>query len=120
MGDNVIPHPKRALMTESKFEREIAESPEAKVLQEAIMKAVQAYSDYLEGQCLIWEYGHDPDDPDFPRLKAQALVVTLDYGDGNNCVDITLKDGALDRVYGDGVNPDPWGFDADPSLPSKS
>jgi len=44
---------------------------------------------------MIWEERPDG----FPRLKAQALVVTLDYGDGNNAVDITLKDGALDRVY---------------------
>jgi hypothetical protein len=24
-------------------------------------------------------------------------------------IDITLKDGALDRVYGNGTNPDPYG-----------
>jgi len=51
---------------------------------------------------------------DFSRMKAQALVVTLDYGDGNGGVEIVLKDGALDRLFGDGVNPDPYGFDADP------
>ena len=117
MRDNVIPHPKRGLMTEAKLESEIAESLEAKVLQERIYNAVKAYSDYLERHGLIWEYGHDLDDADLPRLKAQALVVTLDYGDGIDCIDITLKDGALERVYGEGVNPDPWGFDADPSLP---
>jgi hypothetical protein len=41
-------------------------------------------------------------------LKAQALVVTLDYGDGDNAVDIELKNGPLDRLYGDGVDPDPF------------
>jgi hypothetical protein len=42
-------------------------------------------------------------------LAAQALVITLDYGRANG-IDITLKDGALDRVYGNSVNPDPYGF----------
>jgi hypothetical protein len=41
-------------------------------------------------------------------LKAQALVVTLDYGDGDNAVDIKLKNGPLDRLHGDGVDPDPF------------
>jgi hypothetical protein len=45
-------------------------------------------------------------------LKAQAIVVTLDFGDGCNAIDISLKDGALNRVYGDGVNRDPCGRDA--------
>jgi hypothetical protein len=117
MRDNVIPHPKRDLMIEAKFQREIADSREADVLHDAIVDTVYAYSDYLEQHGLIWE--HDPDDRDLPRLKATALVVTLEYGDGNNCVDITLKDSALDRVYGDGVDPDP-DFDADPPLPSRS
>jgi hypothetical protein len=106
-------------MAEAEFESEIVESPEAEVLQEAIFKAVQVYSDFLERHGLIWEYGLDPDYPDLARLKAQALVVTLDYGDCSS-FEIKLKDGAFDRVYGDGVNPDPWGFDADPSLSSKS
>ena len=45
-------------------------------------------------------------DPDGPRLK--ALVTTLDYGDGANAVDIMLKGGALDRVYGEGMDPNPF------------
>lgn len=106
-------YPKRGLVIEAKFEREVADSAEGRALQELICRAVRAYSDFLERHGLIWEFGYDPDDFSFPRLKAQALVVTLDYGDGNDCVDITLKDGALDRTYGDGVNPDPYGFDAD-------
>ena len=38
-------------------------------------------------------------------MKVGALVVTKDYGREY----ITLKDGALDRVYGNGANPDPYG-----------
>jgi hypothetical protein len=117
--DNVMPHPKRALMIEATFEKEIAESPEAKPLQDAIIRAVQDYSDFLERHGLIWEDRPTDADPFNMRLKAQALVVTLNYGEGD-ILDIELKDGALDRVYGDGVNPDPYGSDADPPLPSKS
>jgi hypothetical protein len=98
-------------MTEAKIEREAADSPEAQLLQEAIFNAVRAYADFLENHGLIWE---DQPDPELPRLKAQALVVTLDFGDGGNNIDISLKDGALHRVYGDGVNPDPWGREAEP------
>ncbi len=99
----------RALMEEAKREREVADSPEGEALREAIFKAVEAYSQFLEREGLIWEYGVDLNDPDWPRLKAQALVITVDYGRANG-IDITLKDGALDRVYGNGVNPDPYGF----------
>jgi Zn-finger nucleic acid-binding protein len=42
-------------------------------------------------------------------MKAQALVIILDYGRCRG-IEIQLKDGALDRVYGNGVNPDPAGF----------
>lgn len=115
MSDNVVPHPKRGLMKEANMEREIAGSPEALALQQEVYKAVKAYSDFLERHGLIWEYGCDPD-PDFPRMKAQALVVTLDYGDPDGPIDISLEDGGLDRVYGDRINPDPSGYDADPSL----
>jgi len=115
MSDNVVPHPKRGLMTEANMERQIVSSPEALALQEEIDKAVRAYSDFLERHGLIWEDGRDPY-PDFLRLKASALVVTLDYAEDLGSTDISLKDGALDRVYGDGANPDPCGYDADPSL----
>ena len=103
-------------MTEAKFEKEVAASVEAKVLQKAIFNAVETYSDFLERHGLIWDYGHQPDDHDFPRLKASALVVTLDYKDLDT-IRIMLKDGAIDRVYGKGVNPDPTDIDSDPPLP---
>jgi hypothetical protein len=51
------------------------------------------------------------------RLKASALVAKLNFGDGGS-LDITLTDGALDRVYANGSNPDP--FDAGPAdIPHK-
>ena len=56
-------------------------------------------------------------DPDWPRMKAQALVITLDYGLCRG-IEIQLKGGALDRVYGNGVNPDPAGF-GPPDIPHK-
>src|SRR5689334_3845745 len=92
---NVISHPYRELMAEAKREREVAHSPEAQALISTICEAVQAYSDFLENQGVIWQDGVDPDDPDLPRLKARALVITLDYGLANG-IDIKLKDGALD------------------------
>ena len=105
MSGNVKSHPHRELLEEAAREREVADSPEGQLLQEAITNAVIAYSDFLERNNLIWE---GEAYPDFPRLKAQSLVVTLDFGKGEG-IDITLKDGALDRVYGNGINPDPEG-----------
>lgn len=99
-------------MTEANRERELSASPEAQAYREAIFKAVTKYSEFLERHGLIWEDMGE----DIPRLKAQALVVTVDYGEPGTITDISLKDGALDRVCGDGVNPDPWGRDANPSL----
>jgi hypothetical protein len=112
MSENTAEHPERGLIIEARIERALSNSPEAQALQEDIFKAVQAYVDFLHRHNRIWQDGSDPND--IPRLKAQALVVTADFGDGCNAIDITLKDGALDRVYGKGVNPDPWGRDADP------
>jgi hypothetical protein len=54
---------------------------------------------------LIWD--DDPEVPFFPRLKASALVMTYNYG--NPRIEYVLKDGALDRVYANGTNPDPEG-----------
>jgi hypothetical protein len=117
MNDYVISHPHRDLMAEAKHEREVVGSPEAQALMNAIFKAVQAYSNFLEAQGVIWQEGVDPGDPDWPRLKAQALMITLDYGLANG-IDIKLKDGALDRVYGNGKNPDPYEF-GPPDIPHK-
>jgi hypothetical protein len=93
-------------MAEAKREREVVDSPEAQGLQDAIFKAVAAYSDFLEHNGLLCEFGLVPGDPDYPRLKARALVITVDYGLMNG-TQIDLKGGALDRVFGNGVNPDP-------------
>ena len=109
--------PHRDLMAEARHEREVADSVEATALQEAILKAVMAYSNFLENHGLIWEFNVNPDDPDCPRMKAQALVITLDYGLCRG-VDMALKGGALDRVYGNGLNPDPFGF-GPPDIPHK-
>jgi hypothetical protein len=106
---NVVQHPKRGLMMDAKIQRELINSPEADGLHEAIFKAVQAYVDFLHHHNMIWDDGPNPDPP---RLKAQALVVTVDFGEDPGTIDISLKDSALDRVYGDGVNPDPFGRDA--------
>jgi hypothetical protein len=90
---------------DAKIERDVADSAEGRALMDEIYKAVRSYSDFLEDRGVIWSE-HDPDE--IPRLKAQALVVTLDYGDGDNAVDIKLKNGPLDRLHGDGVDPDPF------------
>jgi hypothetical protein len=51
--------------------------------------------------------------PDWPRLKAQALVITVDYGRADG-IDISLKGGPIDRIYGNGTNPDPFGLGGPP------
>jgi hypothetical protein len=71
----------------------------------------------LKTRAWFGQDGVDPDAPDLPRLKARALGITLDYGLANG-IDIKLKDGALDRVYGNGENPDPFGF-GPPDIPHK-
>jgi len=92
------------LVARAKREREIVSSPEAKALQGAIFKAVQAYSDFLERHDLTWR---DGDDGELPTMMAQALVITADYGADYGSIDITLKDGALDQLYGEGADPNP-------------
>jgi hypothetical protein len=47
----------------------------------------------------------------------RSSFITVDYGRGNG-INIHLKDGALDRVYGNGVNPDPEGL-GPPDIPHK-
>jgi hypothetical protein len=99
---DVIPHPHRDLMAEAKHEREVADSPEAEKLKDAIVTAVAAYSDFLEQKGVIWDDDADPDD--LPRLKVEGMVITVDYGEHYGTIHITLKNGACDRVYGNGVN----------------
>ncbi len=106
---SVVSHPHHDLMAEAKREREVVESPEGQALLKAVCKAVDAYSQFLERHGLLWEFGVNPDDPDWPRLKAKALVITLDYGRLSG-IEVRLKEGALDRVYGNGKNPDPEGL----------
>jgi hypothetical protein len=116
MGGKVAKHPYHDLMAEAAREREVSDSAEAQVLQEAIFSAVRAYSDFLDRHGLIYDHDEYPDC--MPRLKAQALVVTVDYGLDPGTVDISLKDGACDRVYGNGVDPDPDGR-GPPAIPHK-
>jgi hypothetical protein len=93
MSDKIVSHPCRDLMAEAAHERAVADSAEGQALQRAIFEAVWAYSDFLDRSGVIWG--------DKYRLKAQALIITVDYGaDAGSSVDIHLKDGAVDRVYG--------------------
>jgi len=104
-NESVVPHPYRLLMVEALREREVADSGEGQALEKAVFQAVDAYSQFLDRHGLIWEFGANED---IHRMKAQALVVTLNYG--SNEIEIAIKDGALDRVYGTGSNPDPNGL----------
>jgi hypothetical protein len=94
---NIVEHPSRALLAEAEREREVVESPEGQAWLTALMEAARAYWDFLERNHLTYE-----DD----RVKATALVVTVTLC---RTTDVTLKDGALDRVFGNGQNPDPDG-----------
>jgi hypothetical protein len=101
---NFVKHPHHDLLAEANREREVAQSPEGQALRNALGVAAGAYWDFLDRNHLIWE--DDADVESFPRIKATALVVTVTlYG----TIDFKLKDGAFDRVYGNGVNPDPDG-----------
>jgi hypothetical protein len=89
-------------MAEAKREREVVESPEGQALLNVLMDAARAYWDFLDRNDLISEFTADGE----VRIKASALVVTVTL---EGTVDVTLKDGACDRVYGNGQNPDPYG-----------
>jgi hypothetical protein len=94
-------------MAEAKREREVVESPEGQALLSALMDAAGAYWDFLYRNDLISEF---PADGEEIRLKASALVVTVTV---TGTIDVSLKDGACDRVYGNGQNPDPFGAGPD-------
>jgi hypothetical protein len=105
MTEVAKPYPCRELLEEAAREREIADSQEGKILQDAIDNAMGAYFAFLDRHGLIWDANADP--VSLLRLKARSLVATYDCG--TSWLNITLKDGAIDRVYGNGVNPDPDG-----------
>jgi len=113
MTDNVISHPHSQLMAEAQHEREVVDSPEAQALMLAAVKAAAAYSDFLEQRGVIWD--HRPGE--WPRMKASALVIAIDYGEAGNAR-VELKDGPIDRVYGNGTNPDPFGL-GPPDIPHR-
>jgi hypothetical protein len=99
----------RDLMREAEYERSITESPEADVLTDAICSTMSAYIRFLDRHGLVWET-EPRDNPDrIPRMRASALVVTADFGEHYGSYEIVLKNGAVDRVYGSGHNPDPYG-----------
>ncbi len=84
----------KALMADAKAERAIVNTPEARALQERLIKAVTAYCEYLGRNGLF--YGEESD-------WTRALRVTCyEWGD----MEIILQGGALDRCYGDGVDLD--------------
>ncbi len=92
-----------ALWSEAQAERTIANTPGAQVLQRGIIKAVEAYCEYLGRNGLF--YGEE-------RNWMRALQVTCyEWGD----IDILLKDGALDRCYGDNFDSDPDDRALDPT-----
>jgi hypothetical protein len=99
---NITKHPHSDLMAEAKREREVVESQEGQALLNALMDAAIAYWEFLDRNALIDEVTADGE----LRIKASALVVTHTL-DGT--IDVTLKDGACDRVYGNGQNPDLFG-----------
>jgi hypothetical protein len=98
MCDPFEHHPNRELAEAARIELEIRSCSEAEALHDDIYKALQAYVDYLRDPNLIWET--PPEARDTWRLKAQALVVTVDFSedpDGTSVV-IELKEGPLDRI----------------------
>lgn len=96
-------HPHPELLREAVRERDVVDnSAEGHALREAIYHAVNAYSEFLDKHGLIFDDG---------RLKATALVVTRAFGGPRpGATEILLQDGAIDRVYANGRNPDPDGL----------
>jgi hypothetical protein len=66
----VVMHPYREAVAEAKRELAIARTPEAEAMLEAILTAVQRYTDYLEQSGLFYT---DPEDPDnMPIVVSEA------------------------------------------------
>jgi hypothetical protein len=100
----VVMHPYREAVAEAKRELAIARTPEAEAMLEAILTAVQRYTDYLEQSGLFYTDPEDPDD--MPIVVSEALVITSHPCFG---IDVILKNGPCQRVYGLGTDRDPDG-----------
>jgi hypothetical protein len=85
---------------DAKYEREVADTEEAKQLQTVIFNALSAYADYLDRYGLIWDLtkigGSDP-------LKVERLIAEIDFRSTDERVgptfEIILKGGALDTRW---------------------
>lgn len=102
----VVVHPYQEAMVEAKRELAIARAPEAEAMLEAILTAIQHYTDYLDREGLFYKYEHPEDPDDMPIVVSEALVITSHPCFG---IDIILKNGPCQRVYGFGTDPDPDG-----------
>jgi hypothetical protein len=100
---NIVNHPRILAAAEEAVTR----LPEARRLQQEIVKAMRAYADFLLHHDLI--VVEDPEPDGDLRLVSTALVATIDFTDGNAPCTIVLKDGPLDRTHGTGQWPEPWG-----------
>jgi argininosuccinate synthase len=89
--------PPGSLMAEVAAEERIIGTKEAQALQHNILTAVNAYYEYLNQNGLFFDHERE-------LLRASALIVTCDM---NGEIKIVLKDGAIDRGYGTGGDPDP-------------
>jgi phage/plasmid primase-like uncharacterized protein len=85
----IVDHPAATLMREMAAEDAIADTSEARALQETILAAVEAYRTYLDRHGLFY-------DDEREQLRATALIVTCDM---NGEMEIVLKDGAKDRRW---------------------
>lgn len=98
----ITKHPHHDLMAEAEREHKVVNSQEGQALLSELMRATRSYWDFLDRNDLISEDAADGG----IRMKASALVVTVTPV---GTIDVTLKDGARERVYGNGQNPDPYG-----------
>jgi hypothetical protein len=97
--------PPASLMAEVAAEERIIGTKEAQALQHNILTAVNAYYEYLNQNGLFFDHERE-------LLRASALIVTCDM---NGEIEIVLKDGAIDRRYGTGGDPDPEGRNLNPT-----
>jgi len=79
------------------YEREVADTEEARQLQTAICNTLKAYADFLDRYGLIWDLTKtDGSDP----LKVEGLIADIDFRSNDERVgptfSIRLKGGALD------------------------